>query len=389
VKLKELRVRVKYSYLDDQFGRQADEFLAALRPLIESGEFTLGPFVERFERQFADYIGVKEAIGTNTGTGALILCLKALGVGPGDEVITVPNTFIATVGAIVAVGARPVFVDCDERYQIDANLIERAITKKTKVILPVYWAGSSPDICRIVEIGDRHRIAVVEDACPAVGASIHGRKAGSFGRVAAFSMHPVKPLNVMGDGGVVVTSDDQLAAWLRLYRNHGLADRDHVDIWGVNERLQPFQAVFGMRVLVGIEEIVARRNRNAQVLDEGLAPLADFIRTPVRPEGYRSAYQLYLASATRRDDLLRYLVSRGIECKVHYPIPIHLQKCAEHLGYKVGDFPIAERQAGEVITIPSHQHLEAVHMEHVVDCIRQFYTGNRPEGHVRVAVAGR
>jgi dTDP-4-amino-4,6-dideoxygalactose transaminase len=229
-------------------------------------------------------------------------------------------------------------------------------------------------------MADRHGIAVVEDACPAVGASINGRKAGSFGRLNAFSMHPLKPLNVMGDGGIVVTDDDQIASWLRLYRNHGLHDRDHVEIWGINDRLQPFQAVVGMRVLAGMEEIIARRNRNARVLDEGLNELSEFIRTPVRPKGYREVYQLYLASAARRDDLLQYLVSRDVECKVHYPIPIHLQRCAKGLGYKRGDFPIAERQASEVITIPSHQHLETGHMEYVVDCIHDFYVTKTREG---------
>jgi dTDP-4-amino-4,6-dideoxygalactose transaminase len=370
-------MRVPYSYLPEQFARQADQYIADLRPLIESGEFTLGPFMERFEGMFADYIGVRHAIGTNTGTGALILCLKALGVGPGDEVITVPNTFIATVGAIVAVGARPVFVDCDERYQIDVQLIERAITPRTKVILPVHWAGCSPDLPAIVAIADRRGLNVVEDACPSVGASIHGRKAGSFGRVNAFSMHPLKPLNVMGDGGVVVTDDDAIASWLRLYRNHGLVDRDHIEMWGVNERLQPFQAVVGMRVLSGMEEIIAIRNRNARQLDEGLAPLRNFITVPALLDGYRGAYQLYLASATRRDELVSFLVSREIECKVHYPIPLHLQRCAKDLGYRPGDFPVAERQAGEVITLPSHQYLEPSQIALTIDCIREFYESTR------------
>lgn len=366
-------MRVKYSYLDDQFARRADLFINDLRPLIDSGEFTIGPYVERFERQFADYIGVKHAIGTNTGTGALILCLKALGVGSGDEVITVANTFIATVGAIAAVGARPVFVDCDERTQIDVNLIEAAITPRTKAILPVHWAGCSPDMVRIVEIGDRHGVPVVEDACPSVGASIDGRKAGSFGRVNAFSMHPLKPLNVMGDGGIVVTDDDGIAAWLRLYRNHGLRDRDHIDSWGVNERLQPIQAVVAARVLSEIEEIVERRNQNARALDAGLAPLREYIRTPQRLPGYREAYQLYLALATRRDELVRYLVSKEIEVKIHYPIPLHLQKCAAGLGYREGDLPVAERQAKEVLTIPTHQYLDHTHMQWVVDSIKSFY----------------
>ena len=370
-------MKVKYAYLDDQFARRVDQFIADLRPLIASGEFTIGPYVERFERQFAEYIGVKHAIGTNTGTGALILCLKALGIGVGDEVITVPNTFIATVGAIAAVGARPVFVDCDERYQIDVNLIEAAVTARTKAILPVHWGGCSPDIARIVSIGERLGVPVVEDACPSVGASIAGRKAGSFGRVNAFSMHPLKPLNVMGDGGIVVTDDDAIADWLRLYRNHGLRDRDHIDFWGVNERLQPIQAVVASRVLSEIEENVAARNRNARALDAGLAPLRQFIRTPERREGYREAYQLYLASAQRRDELVSHLVAKDIEAKVHYPIPLHLQKCAAALGYREGDFPVAEQQAKEVLTIPSHQYLTTAHMEYVVECIGDFYGQKR------------
>ena len=368
-------MRVKYSYLDDQFAEsEIQEIFRDIHELVRSGEFTLGPYVDRFERKFASYIGVKHAIGTNTGTGALILALKSLGVGPGDEVISVPNTFIATIGAIAAVGARPVFVDADDRYQIDPDQIEAAISSRTKALLPVYWAGQCPDMPRILDIGARHGIPVVEDACPAVGAQIDGRFAGTYGRVSAFSMHPLKPLNVMGDGGIVVTNDDKIADWLRLYRNHGLRDRDHVEFWGVNERTQPFQAIVATHLLDKIEGVVATRIRNARILDAGLAPLAEFIRTPVRPANHREVYQLYLASATRRDDLVAYLVSRGIECKVHYPIPVHLQKCAEGLGYHRGDFPVVERQADEIITIPSHQHLAPEHMHYTVDCIREFYT---------------
>lgn len=224
-------MRVKYSYLDQQFS-EVEAYFADLRKLVSTGEFTLGPFVEAFEQKFAAYVGVKHAIGTNTGTGALILSLKAVGVQPGSEVITVANTFIATVGAIVAAGARPVFVDCDERYQIDVSKIEAAISPKTAAILPVHWAGCPPEMGKILEIADRHGIPVVEDACPAVGAKINGCFAGTFGKVNAFSMHPLKPLNVWGDGGIIVTNDDKAAEFLRLYRNHGLLDRDHVEIWG-------------------------------------------------------------------------------------------------------------------------------------------------------------
>lgn len=372
-------MQVKYSYLDKQFA-EVDAHFQDLRKLVSTGEFTLGPFVEAFEKKFAAYIGVKHAIGTNTGTGALILSLKAVGVRPGSEVITVANTFIATVGAIVAAGARPVFVDCDERYQIDVAKIEAAITPKTAAILPVHWAGCSPDMDRIIEIAGRHGIPVVEDACPAVGAKINGRAAGTFGRVNAFSMHPLKPLNVWGDGGIIVTNDDKMAEFLRLYRNHGLLDRDHIEIWGVNDRLQPFQAVVGSRVLDTIEGLIEARIRNAKLLDEGLRGLESYIRPPRRPAGHREVYQLYLATTTRRDELVKFLISHGVEAKVHYPIPIHLQKAARELGYKRGDFPVCERQADEVITLPAHQHITPEQIAYTIECIRVFYTSKMQVG---------
>lgn len=365
-------MQVKYSYLDQQFA-ETEAYFQDLRVLVASGEFTLGPFVEAFEKKFASYIGVKHAIGTNTGTGALILSLKAVGVKPGSEVITVANTFIATVGAIVAAGARPVFVDCDERYQIDVTKIESAISSKTAAILPVHWAGCPPEMNKILEIANRHSIPVVEDACPAVGAKINGRFAGTFGKVNAFSMHPLKPLNVWGDGGIIVTNDDKAADFLRLYRNHGLLDRDHVEIWGVNDRLQPFQAVVGSRVLDTVETLVHARIRNARLFDEGLIGLESFIRTPHRIAGYREVYQLYLVTASRRDELVKFLVSRGIDAKVHYPIPIHLQNAAKDLGYSRGDFPVCERQADEILTLPAHQHITKEQITYTVDSIREFY----------------
>lgn len=365
-------MQVKYSYLDQQFA-EVEAYFQDLRKLVASGEFTLGPFVEAFERKFAAYIGVKHAIGTNTGTGALILSLKAVGVQPGSEVITVANTFIATVGAIVAAGARPVFVDCDERYQIDVTKIESAITPKTAAILPVHWAGCPPEMDKILEIADRRGIPVVEDACPAVGAKINGRFAGTFGKVSAFSMHPLKPLNVWGDGGIIVTDDDRAAEFLRLYHNHGLVDRDHVEIWGVNDRLQPFQAVVGSRVLDTVESLVEARIRNARLLDDGLKGLESWIRPPHRPAGYREVYQLYLVTATRRDVLVKYLIDHGIEAKVHYPIPIHLQNAARNLGYKRGDFPVCERQAEGIVTLPAHQHISKEQIDYTVSIIQEFY----------------
>jgi dTDP-4-amino-4,6-dideoxygalactose transaminase len=367
-------MQVKYSYLQEEFV-EVDEFFQDLRGLVASGEFTLGPYVDAFESKFADYIGVKHAIGTNTGTDALILGLKAVGVRPGDQVITVPNTFVATVGAIVAAGATPVFVDCDSRYQIDVSQLEKRISSRTRAIVPVHWGGSPADIEGVVNVARQHDIAVVEDACPAAGAKVRGRAVGTFGKAGAFSMHPLKPLNVWGDGGVVVTNDDRIAAYLRLYRNHGLRDRDHVEFWGVNNRLQPIQAVVASRMLDRIEDSIGARIRNAQRLDAGLRSLAPLVRCPARPAEYREVYQLYLVSVTRRDQLLPYLHARGIEARIHYPIPLHLQRAAASLGYPRGSFPVCEAQADEVLTLPAHHHITAEQTDYMVETIRQFYAG--------------
>ena len=365
-------MQVKYSYLDQQFA-EVEGYFQDLRKLVSTGEFTLGPFVEAFEKKFAAYVGAKHAIGTNTGTGALIQSLKAVGVRPGTEVITAANTFIATVGAIVAAGARPVLVDCDERYQIDVTKIESAVTSNTTAILPVHWAGCPPEMDEILRIAARHNVPVVEDACPAVGANINGRFAGTFGKVGAFSMHPLKPLNVWGDGGIVVTNDDEIAKFIRLYRNHGFVDREHVEIWGINDRLQPFQAVVASRVLDTVAGSNEIRIRNARLLDQGLKGLETSIRIPMRPLGYREVYQLYLATAKRRDELVKFLISQGIEAKIHYPIPIHLQNAARELGYKRGDFPVCERQADEIVTLPAHQHITEEQIDYMLSVIRAFY----------------
>jgi dTDP-4-amino-4,6-dideoxygalactose transaminase len=266
-----------------------------------------------------------------------------------------------------------VFADCDERYQIDPNRVEEAVTPRTRALLPVHWAGCSPDMAALLDIARRHNLVVVEDACPATGAKLNGRSAGTFGKVNGFSMHPLKPLNVWGDGGIAVTDDDAAAAWMRLYRNHGMVDRDHIDIWGVNYRVQPVQAIVAGRQLDVMEEIIAARVRNARRLDERLSELGEFVTLPPRPAGNREAYQLYIAQFARRDELLAHLQAHGVEARVHYPIPLHLQKAAAGLGYKRGDFPVAERQADEIITLPAHQHITLEQIDYTADTIRSFY----------------
>lgn len=368
-------MKVPYNYLDRQFDeRETEAILAELRKLVRTGEFTIGPPVLEFERRLGAMIGGRHVIGTNTGTDALILALKALAIGAGDEVITQVNTFYATVGAIVAVGARPVFVDVDDLYAIDVRRAEAAVTPRTKALLPVYWTGLPPDMPAIMDLARRRGLVVIEDACPAVGASAGGTPAGGFGDAAAFSMHPLKPLHVWGDGGAVAVRDDRAADWLRLYRNHGMVNRDEIAIWGINQRLQTVQAVVANHILDRVSPWIDRRNEIARRLDAGLAGLAQ-IRIPPRPPDRRNAFQLYIIRVERRDDLVRYLVGEGVEAKIHYPVPLHLQPAARDLGCRRGDFPVAEAQAADIVTLPGHQFLTDAEVDYTIDRIRRFYRG--------------
>jgi dTDP-4-amino-4,6-dideoxygalactose transaminase len=366
-------MQVRYSYLEEQFAKPGP-ILRAIEKLVRGTDYTLGKPVEEFERRFAKLLGAKHAVGVNSGTDALLLSLKALGVGPGDEVITCPNTFIATVGAIAASGARPVFVDvAPDDYTINADLIEAAITPRTKALMPVHYAGHPADMPAIMRIAGKHKLAVVEDACQAIGAEIAGRRVGTFGASGAFSLHPLKNLNVWGDGGVIVTNRDDLRDRLRLIRNHGLKGRDEVQVFGYNSRLDSLQAVVGNCMIGQVERITRARIKWAGRYDKALADLKDQITIPPRKPGRRYVYHLYMLMVRDRDGLLKHLHARGVDAKVHYPIPVHLQEAARGLGYKPGDFPVCEAQARSIITLPVHQHLTRRQVDYVIEQIRDYY----------------
>jgi dTDP-3-amino-2,3,6-trideoxy-4-keto-D-glucose/dTDP-3-amino-3,4,6-trideoxy-alpha-D-glucose/dTDP-2,6-dideoxy-D-kanosamine transaminase len=365
--------KVRYSYLGEQFA-DVDSVLARLREFVPTGDFTLGKPVAEFETRFAELIGVEHAIGVGSGTDALKLGLRACDVGWGDEVITAANTFIATVGAIAETGAKPVLVDCDEHFCIDANRIEKAITPRTKAIMPVHLTGECADMRAIMEIAARHGLAVVEDACQAILAEIDGKRAGVWGKAAGFSLHPLKNLNVWGDGGVVVTNDSQIAGKLRLLRNHGLKNRDEVEILGYNSRLDSLQAVVGNWLIGQAAEITRKRIDNAAWYDRAFADLPQ-IAVPRRRQNVRRVYHLYMVFAEERDALYRHCLSNGIEAKIHYPVPLYRQRGLAGLGYQPGDFPVADRQAASVISFPCDQHLEPAQLEAVVETVRDFYAG--------------
>lgn len=367
-----MKMHVKFSYLDRQFA-DVDRYLADVKALVESGDFTLGRAVREFEERFARMACHPHAVGVGSGTDALILPLKLSGVGPGDEVITTPTTFIATVGAIAATGARTVFVDSEDGFVIDAAKIEDAITARTKAIVPVHYSGNVPDMPAIMAIARKHHLLVIEDACQAIMAAADGIPVGSWGEAAAFSLHPLKNLNVWGDGGVVVTRSAPLAERLRLYRNHGLVGRDEVAVFGINSRLDSLQAVIGNRLIDEVNQITDRRIANARRLDAGLADIGEHVRVPVRRTGVKHVYHLYMLRVARRDALLAFLQERGVEAKVHYPVPVHLQKAAAHLGYGKGSFPISESDSQCIITLPAHQHLTTDEIDYTIDQVHAFY----------------
>ena len=364
--------KIPFNYLPYQF-KNTKIYFNDWKKLIKSCEFTLGPYTEKFEKDFSKYIGSKHCISTNNGTDALILALKSLGLKRNDEVITVCNSFYASAGAIVACGAKPVFIDSDERYQIDVNKVEKSITKKTKIILPVHWGGASPNMENIMKIARRYNLKVVEDACMSIGAKIKDRRPGTFGHVSAFSMHPLKSLNVMGDGGMIVTNNDKISRWIIKYRNHGMIDRDHISCWGINTRLQPLQAVVASKELKNVNRIVSLRNKNAKILDKRLSKIKT-VKIPLRKKNYIETFALYMACFIQRDKLKSYLLKNGIEVKIHYPIPLHLQKAAKSLGYKKGDFPIAEKQSKELLTLPIHQYLTKKQINYIAQKIENFYS---------------
>ncbi|OGQ44888.1 MAG: hypothetical protein A3H42_06290 [Deltaproteobacteria bacterium RIFCSPLOWO2_02_FULL_46_8] len=368
-------MRVPFSYLERQFPSEVVEpIFEDLRMFIKTGDFTLGKPLQEFEKRFGDFIGTPYALGVNSGTDALLLSLKALGIGSGDEVITCAETFIATAGAIAGVGARPVFVDVNDEFTIDVDKIEGAITKKTKALLPVYFTGNCPDMPRILEIAKTYGLPVVEDSCCGIDAAIDGKKAGSWGIAGAFSFHPLKNLNVWSDGGMITTGSEKFARKISLLRNHGLINRDEVEIFGLNSRLDTFQAVVALRLLGDVKNITEKRIANAKKLDQAFVQLADYIEVPHRRANIRHVFHLYMVRAKNRDRLLQYCNEKGVEAKVHYPIPLPYQKCSGELGYKNGDFPKTERDCASVITFPAHQHLTDAEIDYMIETVRNFYT---------------
>jgi aminotransferase EvaB len=359
---------IDHNYLPQQY---AEEVLDAIRAVAKRGDFTLGAEVAVFEKAFAEMVGVKHAIGVANGTDALFLALKSLDVFRG-EVITTPFSFYATSAAIANAGGKPVFCDVGKDFNLDPRLIEEKITPRTAGILPVHWAGMPCDMEPILEIAENHGLWVVEDAAHAPNSRYNGRRCGSFGDVNAFSLHPLKNVNVWGDGGVITTDSDEKAELIRKMRNHGMSDRDTCEFWGYNSRLDTVQAVVASHALKGLEQRTARRRENAAKLDEMLAGIAQ-IEVPAARLGTEPNYYLYAVHAQRRDELKKYLIENGVDAKVHYPTPLHLQPAAEAYRYERGSLPFAEWCADTTLSLPIHEFIREAQLERMAKLIRAFY----------------
>ncbi len=342
---------IPYADLRSQYRAIKPEVDAAVLRVLDSTQFILGEEVAAFEREFAAYCGTAEAIGVNSGTSALHLALLAAGIGPGDEVITVPFTFVATAAAIVYAGATPVFVDIDPgTFTMAPSAIERAITPRTKAIMPVHLYGHAADMDPILEIARRRRLVVIEDAAQAHGASYKGRPCGSMGEMAAFSFYPGKNLGAYGEGGAVVTSDPALARKIRIMRSWGEERRYEHSVKGFNYRMDGIQ---GAILRVKLRHLEAwTEARRARAADYARAFAGTGIATPTEQPQCRHVYHVYAVLLSRRDATRAALQSAEIQTGVHYPIPVHLQPAHADLGYKAGDFPVSERIASQVLSLP-------------------------------------
>jgi dTDP-4-amino-4,6-dideoxygalactose transaminase len=348
-----------------------DEFEGAIRKVIESSAFAGGPFVEKFEEEFAAFCGSKYAIGVGNGTDALWLTLLALGIGESDEVITVPNTFIATAEAITYCKAQPVFVDVDETtFTMDPAELEKSVTARTKAIIPVHLFGQPADMDPILEFARAHGLFVIEDAAQAHGAEYKGRKAGTMGDAGSFSFYPGKNLGAFGEAGAIVTDDAELRKKIQVLRDHGQARKYYHTMVGWNCRMDGIQAAVLSIKLRHLERANLLRREHALQYNQAFAGI-DEIATPFEASYARHVYHVYAIRVQERDEIRRRLEEKGIGSAVHYPIPIHLQEACRNLGYTAGAFPVAESLAEEFLSLPMFPELTEEQIEYVAHCVSE------------------
>lgn len=364
-------IKVPFIDLQQRFVEEREELMACVERVLAKGHLVMTPEVFEFEQKVVEYTGAKHCVSCGNGTDGLMLALWALGIGKGDEVITTPISFVASTGSIAHVGATPVYVDVRDDQNIDPALIEAKITPKTKAILPVHWGGRVADMNAIMAIAKKHNLKIVEDSAQSMGAYYHDKHGGTFGDAGTISTHPLKNLNAVGDGGMMLTNDDEIAAKVRLYRNHGLQDRDTCVMYGVNSRLDVLNAEVLKYRLTRLDDVIARRRRNVAIYQDKIKAKQVYI-PPVRAHEKHS-YVMFIVQAENRDALKAHLESRGVQSLVYYGTPLHLHPAAKRYGYKRGDLPVAERMADRVLALPHHQNLSPAQVELAASAVNEFY----------------
>ncbi len=361
-------IDLKKQYLDLR-----EEIFAELNEIFESSRYILGAKVSELENKIRDYHGVSQAVGVASGTDALYLSLLSLGIGSGDEVITTPFTFFATAEAIIYTGAKPVFVDIEpETFNIDASLIPQAITKKTRAILPVHIFGCPADMKSIMDIAKEYNLKVIEDCAQSFGASLDGKKTGSFGDAGCFSFYPSKNLGAYGDAGLIIMNDQAIAEKIKIIRNHGSKGGYLHELTGYNSRLDEIQAGILLVKFKRIDEYNRKRREKAKFYN---SLLEGFVILPTEKDGYNHVYHQYTIMSEKRDILQKYLKEKEISSVVYYPVPLHLQKALKHLGYKENTFPAAEKAASNVLSLPIYPELDDKDIIGISEAIKECLKG--------------
>lgn len=366
----EKKLSVPFVHFQKRYALQRDEILKAVDDVFSSGTYILGDVVEKLENKLAAYLNCPYVLTLANGTDAIILALKVLNIGLGDEVILPTNSFIATAGAVAAVGATPVLCDVRDDFNIDVTQIEKHITPKTKAIIPVHLTGRSADMASVMMIAKKYQLAVIEDAAQSVGATFSGKQTGTIGDFGCFSLHPLKNLHAYGDAGIITTNDKAHYEQLKLLRNHGLKDRDTCMMWGLNSRLDSVQAAIVSLGLAQLDIWNARRRHNAQRYQNALKHV---VKVPFDMAPFHCVYHNFVILTPHRDALMQHLKDNGVDTRVHYPIPIHLQPAAHALQHQLGDFPVAERLAKEMLSLPIYPELSDEAVDYVIAQTLSFF----------------
>ena len=366
-------IEIPYVNLSAQWDDEQEALLPIIQEVLKRGCYVGGDTVKQFEQSISKFCNTRYAMALNSGTDALICAMYALGIGSGDEVITPPNSFVASTSAIVHVGAKPVFVDVLFDQNIDPARIESVITSKTRAIMPVHLTGRMARMNEINAIAEKHNLWVIEDAAQAIGSRYQNQPSGSMGRVGCFSTHPLKNLNACGDGGFVTTDDEILSQKICLMRNHGIVGRNKVEKFGFVSRMDAIQAAILNYRLAYLPEVIQKRRHHASIYRTQLD--ANYVYMPEETSNQFDSYHTFVIQSDQRDMLRDHLSLNGIQTAIHYPIPIHLQPAARYMGYKEGDFAECERQAKRILTLPINQYMTDVEVSYVASCVNEYFCG--------------